>query len=260
MRLPIDVIKAYLLACFPELANPMKDGQYDRLSDYAQCIVKNLEAEGYVIIPLEKAVDHMIQTGQIPVVNDPAHCCGCICGHCKHQGADGLHTQQCLEFIGLQAEKILPPQSGDKLPLAEKTSAPGLIQAYFDGNGNAINGKPGLAQYRIYWPNGDLDPCTELHNGKTNNELEFLALISLMKRLLDSGLGTGGTSLEHDLKIMGDSQLVINWVSGKFRAKEPRIIVLRDEAIKLLAQLQKTYKSVSVTWVPSAENKVDAHP
>jgi hypothetical protein len=167
MRHPIDVIKAYLLACFPELGNPTKEvPQYDKLTDYAQCIVKNLEAEGYRILPEGQDV-HQAQTdalkNMLGMFDTPAT-----------RLALGKQWDEFHDLAinsakdALPEDPLLPPQSGDK-----KIQSPGHflstsempvsgtqkpILAFFDGNGNAINGKPGLAQWRIYTPDGQMTP------------------------------------------------------------------------------------------------------
>ena len=68
----------------------------------------------------------------------------------------------------------------------------------------------------------------------TNNEAEYQALIVGIQSLLDS------LSAEHldpqtvRLEVRGDSLLVLRQLDGSWKAREPRMRVLRDEARRLL--------------------------
>jgi ribonuclease HI len=68
----------------------------------------------------------------------------------------------------------------------------------------------------------------------TNNEAEYQALIAGAQSLLDS------LSAEHldprtvRLEVLGDSLLVLRQLDGSWKAREPRMRVLRDEARRLL--------------------------
>lgn len=129
------------------------------------------------------------------------------------------------------------------------------IKVYFDGNGNATNGKPGLAQYRIYWPDGGIKPGMVEYQGKTNNFLEHKGL----KACLDALIEEDSEYSSADVVIMGDSALVVNQVNGDWRVKEQSLIPLRDENVQLLAEARKLFKSVTLKWIPSKENLVDSH-
>jgi ribonuclease HI len=230
MKTIIDVISSVV---GPHLSPDFESGPPAEV--IAQEAIKALQAEGYSIIDSGQMVESMIKSGQIPVVDDPV---------------------------------LLPPQPGDK-----KIQSPGHflsgtqspIEAYFDGNGNAINGKPGLAQWRIYTPDGQMFPGLKEYPvdtpNMTNNFLEYQGLIHCLESLI--GLASqpypfNGLS-RRDLVIKGDSMLVVMQTKGLWRVKEQRLMPLRDRAQALLAQVQTLYRSVELKQCPSAENLCDPH-
>jgi ribonuclease HI len=131
----------------------------------------------------------------------------------------------------------------------------GVIRAYFDGNGNKE--MTGLAQYRIYFVNGEILPVSKEYQGLTNNQLEYHGLINCLKALCK--ISPGSTSVGADLVIMGDSKLVVEQVSGRWRVNEKHLVPLCDEATQLLSEMKRLFKSVKLMWVPSAENLADPH-
>jgi len=159
-----------------------------------------------------------------------------------------LEHQPCLLYLTelncTGPGKIVPP------------AQPQVINAYFDGNGN--KDMTGLAQYRVYWPDGIITPNSTAYEKKTNNELEYQGLINLLD-LFDEVGRVENARKEQDIVIMGDSKLVIEQVSGRWRVKEKHLVPLCDKAINLLSQVRQLYKTVELRWCPSAENLVDAH-
>lgn len=103
--------------------------------------------------------------------------------------------------------------------------------AYFDGSA-----KPNPGMMKI---GGLVKDETGAIKGKyskdlghgTNNEAEYKSLIILLKGLV-----------KHEVKnvtIFGDSALVVNQVNGTWKAKDHRMIALRDKAVDLLTSIPK---------------------
>jgi ribonuclease HI len=87
-------------------------------------------------------------------------------------------------------------------------------------------------------------------DGVTNNEAEYRTLIEGLKRLL---LVVGDEAKNTGVTVFGDSQLVINQVTGRWKIKKPELLVLRNRAVELLNRFGKAeakwhsrVKSVSV--------------
>ena len=53
------------------------------------------------------------------------------------------------------------------------------------------------------------------------------------------------------VKVMSDSQLVVNQLNGKFKIKAPRIIPLYNRALAL----KRSFDSLEISWVPRGENR-----
>lgn len=82
---------------------------------------------------------------------------------------------------------------------------------------------------------------------RTNNVAEFAGLIAGLKWLVDHRLPFDR------LDVRGDSQVVVNLVNRKWKARKPHLRRLRDEALVLLRALGA---GVIVAWVPRAKNAV----
>lgn len=123
----------------------------------------------------------------------------------------------------------------------------------FDG-GSRGNPGPSYGSYRLGPARNKLGPARRLEFGRgTNNEAEYQTLIAglceLLKRLAQKGENPSGTAAV----IYGDSQLVIFQLEGEWKAKDPRMRRLRDEALRLMDQFgevrlvhQPRWRSVSV--------------
>lgn len=163
----------------------------------------------------------------------------------------------------LEKDYVLVPIKelpGDGMPEPLLLRSNGLsneAKAYFDGNGNVQVG--GKAQWRIYWPNGDLNTDIVRYEGKTNNELEFSGLIHCLEQLINVAKNEPQDAKLTDVTIYGDSQLVVQGTNGAWRIKEDRLVPLKDRTQELLHKANNLFKSVVVKWCASAENKCDAH-
>jgi ribonuclease HI len=119
-----------------------------------------------------------------------------------------------------------------------------FFTGYFDG---ASRGNPGPAGAGAWISDGKPEgeaPIWENSDAlgeKTNNEAEYIALINLLSEFR-----------KRDIKnaiVRGDSKLVIEQMSGRWKVKEPRLIELCKQA-RLLAQgMQLAYE-----WIPRERN------
>lgn len=78
------------------------------------------------------------------------------------------------------------------------------------------------------------------------NGCEFLALIEAIKLARQNG----ATSLE----ILGDSNLVVNVVNGRWKAKAAHVRAWRDSCKALLATVPHTLR-----WIPREQNRADEY-
>lgn len=122
------------------------------------------------------------------------------------------------------------------------SSRSGRLVGHFDG---ASRGNPGQAgagavlldeQGAIVWQ------CARPLGERTNNEAEYLALVLLLEEVDRRGLAAD---------VRGDSQLVVNQVTGRWKIREPRLASLASDAVALLKRTGST-----LTWVPREENTV----
>jgi len=115
---------------------------------------------------------------------------------------------------------------------------------YFDG---ASRGNPGIsaaACVLISKTNRKTIYAKNIGDNKTNNYAEYSALIMG----LQLAIVTGHTQIE----VFGDSLLVINQITGKWRARHVNIKPLWKDAMTLLAKFER----VSASYIPRRENKL----
>ena len=102
---------------------------------------------------------------------------------------------------------------------------------YFDG---CCRGNPGLSgigvvihkNEEILWTGYEF-----IGINKTNNQSEYTALIMGLKKAIDLGI--------KELMVYGDSLLVINQMSYKFKVTSPSLLLLHRNAVHLVEQLGK---------------------
>lgn len=88
----------------------------------------------------------------------------------------------------------------------------------------------------------------------TNNEAEYKTLIEAVRTLLEKIRAHGKDPAAYRLEVRGDSALVINQVSGRWKARDDRMAALRDEALALLNQfggwrIKHHERDNSVKWL-----------
>ncbi|XP_074378185.1 uncharacterized protein LOC141719712 [Apium graveolens] len=116
---------------------------------------------------------------------------------------------------------------------------------YFDGASKTNSSGVGLV---LQSPNGFLIKyAMKLDFPTTNNEAEYEALIV--------GLGLVGTLGVKNLKVCGDSQLVISQVKGEFEARDETMV----KYVRLVRAVMTQFDECHVEHIPMEENaKVDA--
>lgn len=85
-------------------------------------------------------------------------------------------------------------------------------------------------------------------NSNTNNVAEYLALIEGLKAALASN-ETGA------LLIRGDSRLVIEQMSRRWRIKSQHLVPLAEQAHQLIQQLRERGWQTALEWVPRDQNQ-----
>jgi ribonuclease HI len=104
----------------------------------------------------------------------------------------------------------------------------------FDG-GSRGNPGPGYGSYSLQ-PNGGQPSIARVEFGEiTNNEAEYETLIAALEDLYARLLAEGITPRQHRVTVQGDSRLVINQVTGAWKARDPRMLLRRNRARKILA-------------------------
>ena len=114
---------------------------------------------------------------------------------------------------------------------------------WFDGATKRTNpGERGLGAL-LRAPNGQEFEIAEALDVGTNNTAEYLALI----RLLETAHAQGA----RQLIVYGDSQLVINQVSGRWLIAAKDLVPLARRATELM----KAIGDVRLQWIPREENE-----
>jgi ribonuclease HI len=125
---------------------------------------------------------------------------------------------------------------------------------YFDG---AISKNPGgIVSYGWILDGVDRECGTAFEDGSaaTNNVAEYLALICGLQSVLDYLLSN---DLYHqELLVRGDSQLVINQVTGKWAVRAENMQPLHFLATRLIADIKDHGWKVEFEWIPREENEV----
>ena len=116
---------------------------------------------------------------------------------------------------------------------------------YFDGASKASSSGAGLV---LQSPDGFvIEYALKLDFPTTNNEAEYEALIA--------GLGLAGVLRAKNLKVCGDSRLVVSQVNGEFEAREETM----SKYLKLVKAIMTQFDECHVEHIPREENaKADA--
>jgi len=107
----------------------------------------------------------------------------------------------------------------------------------FDG-GSRGNPGPGYGSYALQF--GDEPPQVvhlEFGQEMTNNEAEYEALIRALEDLRGRLTAMGANPQQCEVTVRGDSRLVINQVTGAWKARDPRMLQYRNRVRELLRSL-----------------------
>lgn len=85
--------------------------------------------------------------------------------------------------------------------------------------------------------------------GMSNNVAEFAALTKGLGAVLRSYVPI------KNLAVKGDSQLVINIMSGKWKGKSGLYYNYAQDAKRLVAELRKSGVNITFDWIPREENQ-----
>jgi ribonuclease HI len=103
------------------------------------------------------------------------------------------------------------------------------VELIFDG-GSRGNPGPAYGSYRFKQGSSRARTPVRLDLGQgTNNEAEYFTLIAALEDLLHELGHTGIDPSRVQLKVFGDSQLVIRQLQGEWKAKNTRMRALRDK-------------------------------
>ena len=121
------------------------------------------------------------------------------------------------------------------------------IDIYFDGNviNQGTEKAQGTASYLLIDKGSGRQKRETIHLGRvTNNEAEYRGLIQGLETIKE------GVKPKVDLKIFGDSKLVINQINRNWQTKNPQLRVYRDKVLDILSR----FESWEASWVPREEN------
>lgn len=114
--------------------------------------------------------------------------------------------------------------------------------AYFDG---ACKPNPGHMKigFLIKDFNGNvIDKCSKNMGFGTNNQSEYSSMLELVKRIVELKI--------KDIKIMGDSQLVVNQINGSWKCSNSILSSLKQQVHKFLNKIPKW----ELKWVKREKN------
>lgn len=152
-------------------------------------------------------------------------------------------ARRCARSITLKISNSKSESAAEPQVLNNAGSDASVYIGHFDG---ASRGNPGSAGAGAWFGMSDNDEpvweSAEPLGIRTNNEAEYTALINLLTELKSRGV-------KH-AEIRGDSKLVIEQMSGRWKVNEPRLRTLNTRAKELQAGMDVKY-----IWVPRERNK-----
>ena len=115
-------------------------------------------------------------------------------------------------------------------------------EIFVDG---ACNGNPGPTRIAVFSEDLHIETIIDTGNG-TNNRAEYQALIYALAI---------AQSVEDDITIKSDSQLLVNQMNGFYKVKSPSVKPLYEDAQKLIAlRIALFNNTTNIEWLPRAEN------
>lgn len=115
---------------------------------------------------------------------------------------------------------------------------------YFDGASRGNPGEAGAGALIKDQEGNVLWQCAKYLGVKTNNEAEYNAAIELLKAVKELGIT--------EIKIYGDSSLVVNQLSRKWAINKAHLRELAETAWKIGAESQS---KITYVWAPRDQNR-----
>jgi ribonuclease HI len=130
-----------------------------------------------------------------------------------------------------------------------------ILTAFFDGACGPINpgGHVGYGaiiyhERKVIWECSERFYPKEGQEDQTSNNLaEYCAFQAVVEHLLDSELDT------HDTTIYGDSKLVIEQMSGRWKISKGIYLIIALETHGMLSQFRKL---PTLKWIPREQNTI----
>ena len=117
----------------------------------------------------------------------------------------------------------------------------------FDGGAIGNPGR-GYGSFQIVGSEGVVaEQRLEYGDNVTNNQAEFLTLIHALEQLRDQ---LGSAARQTPIAIRGDSQLVLNTIAGRWKARHPGLVPLHQQAVALLRAFART----DIKWQPRSKS------
>lgn len=116
-------------------------------------------------------------------------------------------------------------------------------KAWFDGSAKPNPGEMTIGGYIEDDIGKSIFEFSEILGHGTNNQAEYLAFINVIRTAKKLGI--------KNITIQGDSALVINQVNRKWKAKDSKMLKLKNESLTILEGLNWT-----LSHVPRNQNKL----
>jgi ribonuclease HI len=155
--------------------------------------------------------------------------------------ADAMGLWESIQALTGEDRKWLFAQLAGWLPfqhfLASRQMGVGSLgppTVVFDG-GSRGNPGPAYGTYALQF--GDEPPQMshlEFENEMTNNEAEYEVLIRSLEDLRGRIAAMGAEPRQYEVVVQGDSRLVINQVTGAWKARDPRMLQRRNRVRELV--------------------------
>jgi ribonuclease HI len=110
-----------------------------------------------------------------------------------------------------------------------------LLEIYADGSSR---GNPGRGAWAFIVENRDVRQCGTVHGKITCNEAEYLAVIRALEYAKCEGAD--------EVRILSDSQLIVNQTLGEYAVKDYKLIKLHSKVTELLCNFKQAY----FKWAP----------
>jgi acyl dehydratase/ribonuclease HI len=142
--------------------------------------------------------------------------------------------------------KKLTPKSSGRLFSEPEGSSGRLEGAYTANIDGAARGNPGPAAYGVVVkrPDGATQESFGKYIGRrTNNVAEYYALIAALDYAAANGI--------RRLRVLSDSQLIVNQIKGLYKVKHPDLRPLHERARKQAAGLE----AFAIQYIPREQNR-----